>query len=175
MDLEIVAVIAEVVGAIGVIASLLYLSIQIRRSDETSRAESLRSVLDGYRDRSMLHSFTNADVPELFSKGLTNFDSLEENEKRRFFYLFAENVFQMQQALELFERNLLPKIDYDAWLYYTATLIQTPGGKVVWPYIEVTITPTVRDVINNFLKLHPETPSYIDLNTLMKHESHVAA
>lgn len=175
MNLEIVAVVAEVVGAAGVIASLLYLSIQIRRSDETSRAESLRSVLDGYRDRSMLHSFTNADVPDLFAKGLTNFEALEPNEKRRFFYLFAENVFQTQQAMELYQRKLLPKVDYEAWLYYTSTLVQTPGGKQVWPHIAVTITPTIRDVIDDFIESHPETPSYIEINPLMRHESHVAA
>jgi len=174
MNWEAIGAIGEVVGALGVIVSLIYLATQIRRSDQTARAESIRSVLDGYRERSVVHSFTNPDVPDLFAKGLTDFDTLDASEKRRFFYLFAENIFQVQQAMELHQSGLLPKIDYEAWLYYTATLVQTPGGKKVWPHIAVTITPTIRDVIDRFLVANPETPSYIDLNPLLNFDEGAA-
>ncbi len=64
--------------------------------------------------------------------------------------------------------GLLPKVDYDAWIYYTATLIQTPGGKVVWRHIAVTITPTIREVLDKYVAANPDTPSYIELNPLRK-------
>jgi len=111
---------------------------------------------------------------DLFANGLTDFERLSENEKRQCLYLFVEDVFQMQQTIELHEQGLLRQVDYDAWLYYVASLIRTPGGKAVWPYIEVTITPTIRDLMNTYLEAHPETPSYLELNPLMKHSGSLA-
>ena len=175
MNWDAIGAIGEVIGALGVIVSLLYLSVQIRRSDQTARVESIQSVLDGYRDRSIVPYFSNPQVMDLFAKGLTDFERLSENEKRQFVYLFAENVFQMQQTMELHQHGLLPQVDYDAWIYYVATLIRTPGGTAVWPYIEATITPTIRDLMNTYLDAHPETPSYLELNPLMKHSGSPAA
>lgn len=171
MNWDAIGAVGEVAGALGVMASLLYLSMQIKRSDETTRAASLGSVLDGYRDRSVVPSFTNMEIPDLFAKGLTDFAGLDSSEKRRFFYLFAENIFQTQQAMQLAQRGLLPKVDYDAWLYYTATLVQTPGGRQIWPYIAVTITQTIRDVIDDYVAANPDTPSYLELNPLFEYES----
>ena len=105
--------IGEVFGALGIVASLLYLLQQIKRSDQTARAESLQG-------------------------------------------------------------GLLPKVDYDAWLYYAATLLQTPGGKQILAYLGVTITPTIRDVMNGYLEDNPDTPSYMELNPLLEYETHVA-
>jgi hypothetical protein len=76
LNWDAIGAVGEVIGAGGVIASLLYLSVQIRRSDHTARAESLSSVLDGWRDRSGLHLFINNEVPDLFAKGLTDFEML---------------------------------------------------------------------------------------------------
>lgn len=169
MNWDAIGAVGEVIGAAGVIASLLYLSIQIRRSDQTARAESLSSLLDGWRDRAGLHLFLDADLPDLFAKGLTNFEMLDASEKRRFHYLIAEHVFQAQQAMQLHRRGLLPDVDYDAWIYYVASLIRTPGGGQVWPSIEVTITPTIRGVINDYIAANPATPSYLDLNPLLQY------
>jgi hypothetical protein len=106
---------AELTGihARGIVASLLYLLQQIKRSDQTARAETLQG-------------------------------------------------------------GLLPKVDYDAWLYYAATLLHTRGGKQLWAYLEVTITPTIRDVMNGYLEDNPDTPSYMELNPLLEYETHVA-
>lgn len=140
---------------------MLYLGVQIRRSDKTARAESPQSVIDGYRDRSGLHGFTNSEVPDLFAKGLTDFDQLNASKKRRFFYLISENVFQTQQAMQVFQQGLLPQVDYEAWLYYMAILIRTPGGNKIWPYIATTITPTVRAAIDDYPR--PRLPGDRDL------------
>ena len=101
MDWNAIGAIGEVVGAAGVIASLIYLSLQIRRSDQTTRAESLRSLLDGWRNTG-IHLFMTPDLADLFAKGLTDFEQLDASEKRRFHYLVAENLFR---ALSLMSRG----------------------------------------------------------------------
>ena len=170
MDWDAIGAIGEIVGAVGVIGSLAYLAVQIRKSDQTARANSLQALWDGARDRSFNPNFTDREVGDLFARGLSNFDALDSSDKRRFFWLFAEHVFQAQQAFDLFESKLIAKLDYEAWIYYTATLLQTPGGKQVWPFVENTITPNIKTVLNEFLRDNPDTPSWTELNPFFREE-----
>jgi hypothetical protein len=169
MNWDAIGAVGEILGAIGVIASLAYLSVQIRRSDLTSRAQSLQSVLDGHRDRSFLVGYTDPNYADLISRGMTDFELLSANEKRQFYMWVQEQCFQLQQAMELHELGLLPKIDFEAWLFYAATVVQTPGGSDVWPYIEETITPTIKGLINKYVSENPDTPSFIEINPLFRH------
>jgi hypothetical protein len=164
MNWDAVGAVGEILGALGVIVSLAYLALQIRKSDQTARAESLQALWDGARDRSFNPQFADPEIGDLFAKGLTDFDSLSKSEKRRFQWLFTEHIFQAQQAYDLFQSNLIEEVDYQAWIYYTSTLLQTPGGTAVWRYVENTITPTIKNVLNQFLVDNPNTPSWIELN-----------
>lgn len=49
MDWEVAATIAEIVGAVGVIASSVYLALQIRQSTKVSRAESTKDLYHASR------------------------------------------------------------------------------------------------------------------------------
>ena len=171
MNWDAIGAVGEILGAAGVIGTLAYLAIQIRKSDQTARADSLQALWDGARDRSFAPQFKDREVSDLWARGLTNFEALDSSEKRRFFWLFSEHIFQAQQAFDLFESNLIPDVDYQAWIYYTATLIQTPGGKASWGFSQNTIGPTIKNVLNQYLEENPETPSWIDLNPFFREES----
>ncbi len=168
MNWDAIGAVGEILGALGVLVSLLYLATQIRDNTRNLRAASLQSVLDGTRDRFFLPLATSGETSEILARGLNALDNLDEAGRRRFFFLMFEQLFQMQQVMELHERGLIPKADYDAWLYYTASMVTTPGGTSIWPYIEATLTPSTVDLINNYLERNPDQPSYIQLNPLFR-------
>jgi len=89
MNWDAIGAIGEILGAIGVVGSLVYLAAQIRKSDQTARADSLQALWDGARDRSFKPQFSDPEVGDLFAKGLTNFEALGKSEKRRFFLAFC--------------------------------------------------------------------------------------
>jgi hypothetical protein len=161
----------DAIGAAGVIGTLAYLAIQIRKSDQTARTNSQQALWDGARDRSFATQYTDREVGDLWARGLTNFDALDNSEKRRFFFFFGEHTFQFQQALDLFKAGLIPESDYHSWLYYTATLLQTPGGKAVWPFMQNTGTPALKGALNHYLAENPDTPSFLELNPFFREES----
>jgi len=171
MNWDAIGAIGEISGAVGVIASLAYLAIQIRRSDQTTRANGLQALWDGARDRSFATQFTDREVGDLWARGLTNFDTLDNSEKRRFFFFFGEHHFQLQQALDLFKAGLIPESDYQASLYYTATLLQTPGGKAVWPFLQNSGAPAAKNAPTQYLAENPDTPSWVELNPFFREES----
>lgn len=163
MNWDAISAVGEIVGAIGVIGSLIYLALQIRKSDQTVRAERIQALWDGCRDRLLAPGSIDPHISDLAAKGLTNFEALNNSEKRRFFYYFFEQCFQAQQAMSLYRASLIPLEDYNAWMHYVGVLMQTPGGKQVWPYIEKTITPRVADELVNWLSENPETQPYTEL------------
>jgi hypothetical protein len=163
-----IGAVGEILGAAGVLGSLVYLGIQIRENTRGLQVANLQSVLDGARDRYFLPMAAGGDTCEIFTKGLNSLDELDDGEKRRFFYLMLEQYFQMQQVMHLHERDLIPQVDYDAWLVYTASLTRTPGGAAMWPHIETVITPTIAKLINERLGQHPDEQSYIELVPLFR-------
>ena len=162
LNWEIVAAVAEMLGAVGVLLTLVYLALQIRDNTRGLQAASLESVLEGPRDRYFLPMAKEPELADIYARGLNSLDLLDEKETRRFFYLMYEQLFQMQQVMHLRERELIPQVDYDAWLDYTASLICTPGGAAMWVHCEKVITPTVSKLINNYVADNPSTLSFVD-------------
>ncbi len=98
MDWNAIGAIAELIGALAVIASLVYLASQVR--------EGSRALQTKMRD-SAFHSFTewnytvmaDTDLGWIFQEGCRNFDVLDEKQKARFvhaaysFFKVFENIY----------------------------------------------------------------------------------
>ena len=168
MTLEQVSLAIQIVAALAVVGSLIFVGLQLRQSDHTLRANSLQSVLDGYRDRTFLPGITNNEVLDIYARGLNSMELLDENEKRRFWFILLNEFLHMQLVLKLRELKMIEGVDYDAWLAFTASLVKSPGGSTLWPTAKAIITPTVCDVIERYLERHPNQPSFIELNPLFK-------
>ena len=65
--------------------------------------------------------------------------------------------------MALREQKLIPPVDYDAWLWYAASLLKTPGGAAVWVYYQKILTPPIRDLLLDYLKRNPDMKSFIEV------------
>jgi len=78
MDWEAIGAIGEVVGALGVVATLGYLAIQIRTQNNESKLNAVHEILVGFRES--LQSFSSGDLVEVFAKANEDYDSLTKAE-----------------------------------------------------------------------------------------------
>lgn len=104
MNWDALGAIGEAIGAAGVIASLLYLAVQVRGG---TRASAVEAKLESTR---LLHDFVDSliETPELndlFLRGINDLDSLSEVEYYRFsnmslkaFWLFSAGHFQFRMG-----------------------------------------------------------------------------
>lgn len=103
MSIQEWAAIAEIVGAIAVVASLVYLAVQIRQNthglsmslESTELAAFERNVEAGNRIREIF--ILNPDLSELFARGKSSYTDLGSSDKIRFGMLLS-NVFSAFQG-----------------------------------------------------------------------------
>lgn len=103
MSIQEWAALAEIVGALAVVASLVYLAVQIRQNTHelslslkaTELAAFERNVESGNRTREMF--ILNPEVAELYIRGITSYADLGASEQLRFDMLLS-NVFSALQG-----------------------------------------------------------------------------
>ena len=82
MNWEAAGAIGEIVSAIGVIGTLIYLSIQIRNSTLESRIAASSEIARDYNSY-LQHISSDADLSKLWQTALEDFPSLTREEKTR--------------------------------------------------------------------------------------------
>ena len=77
MTWEVVATLTEVVGAIGVIASLIFVGVEIRKNSEAARAATTMQTLDQSATVSQFIA-QNQESAELYFRGLADPNALQK-------------------------------------------------------------------------------------------------
>lgn len=88
MNWEAIGAIGEVGGAIAVVATLFYLSVQIRNSNRESQVNIAWTITDALNDF-IARISASPEVASLWHRGCKDFDSLEDIEKEHFVVLIA--------------------------------------------------------------------------------------
>ena len=147
MDLQVLAYIGELVGAIGVVASLIYLSVQIKRNESTTRAATTQELLSKSID--MLLS-TPSDSPLL---KVTSDEPLSVAEKAQLDLLYFARFSHFNNA---HHQNLAGKLDKEIWQMYDArterNVQQMEGFETWWSIYKVNFTESFRNYIQDIQK-----------------------
>ena len=97
MNWEVAATIAEIVGAGGVIASLIYLALQIRQSTKVSRAEMTKDLY--LASRTAIMDIASNDALARISTEIRQFDN-EALMRRNMFYQSFFRLYELQFNLK---------------------------------------------------------------------------
>ena len=127
MDWTALAAIGQVSAAAGVIASLIYLSIQIRQNTEQSKITSSQAI-----DTSNMLAFDPIYIPEnsvIWTKGHVTPELLTEHE-RHMFGMFMTRLFAASFNTSVYQhlRRAYDKDIFRMLAKYFQSLISTPGG-----------------------------------------------
>lgn len=152
MNWEAIGAVGEILGAVGVIATLIYLAVQIRQSTAATNRSNVRHSLES--QNAALASLLEESVAELFIRGLKSLDSLNEVERYRFDNAFVQWVSACEQAfLDSREGNF----SSDSFRVFENAIVGymlTPGGKQWWEESQAWFSPPFRKDVNR-LCLHP--------------------
>jgi type II secretory pathway component PulJ len=127
---EAISAIGQLVGALAVVISLIYLARQVRSNAHATREAAMRSTLDSV-NRHIQQITERPDLAELRSRGFADFESLEGTNRTRFGSLMhqlfrnAENMYcqhleghldpRLWRGLEVVMREVNAQPGVQAW------------------------------------------------------------
>ena len=127
MNWEAVEAIAEILGAIGVILSLAYLSVQIRSNTKHLQFSANQSVAESL-DRAFDPLYTEPCL-SILQKGHNSIDDLTETERTVFNGLMGRQAHNVANMLDAQNSNLIERgRSGRRYREFYAELFGTPGG-----------------------------------------------
>jgi hypothetical protein len=147
MDWQVIGAISEVLASVGVIVSLLFLSIQLRENTKAMSTQSQERNLDELKI--IWSKFI--DDPELATtwiRALRGEEALTENEKNQFRYLFYTQMLTYQrQYLRAIDMN--DSYHAELTLKNSHQLISKPGAKRIYGQLHPTLREQFRDALKS--------------------------
>jgi hypothetical protein len=145
-----IAAVGEAVGAAGVIASLVYLAVQIRQNSQSVRRAGARQT--GERNAVALRAL--ADHPELFSGGHYGFDrfsELDESHATRFTLLWTVWMQGVEQSLADVREGILEPEYAAPYQNSIAEALSCPGGRQWWAELRPWFTESFQREVDRLI------------------------
>ena len=130
MNWEAIGAIGEVVGSLAVIASLLYLAIQVRSNSAIARAESQRELLDITPIMGMTAS--NPALVRTIQAALTDFDQLSKADQAQFHSWAHVLCAKIESAFRMHQAGMMEEASFIAYRRAFLGFIDTKGGARWW-------------------------------------------
>ena len=121
----------EFVGAFAVVATLVYLTIQIRQNTITSRALARQTLIDGWAG-SQAKFQDNPELLRIYAKGIMRWSTMSNTEKTQFDVGMAQFLSNVQNGILLREAGMLDQNTLDTIAGFMLACIRCEGGAQWW-------------------------------------------
>ena len=147
---------AQIGGVIGVIASLIYVAIQIRNNARAVRASAYQQLAANTSAHwSVLAQ--NGDLTDILLRGMDDFHTLSGLEKARFRFNSMANLRNYENA---WFQHKIGTLKDDDWLAIAAdvdSLFSNPGARTMWPLIKDRNNASFRAYVDTVVERHTAT------------------
>jgi len=131
MNWEAVGAVGEIVSAVMVLVTLLFLSNQIRQSNKIAQGQAMRDVIGQFNESMQRWADTTETIP-IVQRGFSDYDGLSSAEKAHFSIRLAPMINQFDLMLRLHRSGQFPTDLLDDFASICISVITTPGGKQYW-------------------------------------------
>jgi hypothetical protein len=141
--------ISEFVGAIGVIASLIYVGLEVRRNTKALRAQAQETVVAGYLESINMIS-EHADVmAKCFRSSYEEFLTYPEGEKTIFFGVIFGFFKHFEQVHAQYRRGLIDEQEWSSWSEHIRMQFHQPGPQWWWAMRRTAFVESFREFLEN--------------------------
>ena len=147
MDIQELGSLGELIAAIATVATLGYLSVQIRQNTTQSRAYTQRDLLTEIAK----DNEKSARNPDLTRKGLYSYIELTEDEKIEFADLMLTMAVRFEASLRLHRDGLLDERLFQGHRRWVLAWLTTIGGREWWNSVREYYSDDVRQFFDEEL------------------------
>lgn len=128
MTLEAISTLVQMIAALAVIGSLIYVGKELSLNNRNQRLIALQTHNEAFRENITLA----AAYPETWINGLENYPALSPSENARFGFVIHASFRHIEQAHMLHEEGVLPDETYRKSMRLICSLCAYPGGNNWW-------------------------------------------
>lgn len=149
MNWEAIGAIGEILGALAVVATLVYLTVQLRQNSLQLRLGSFQTAAHNYSGR-IIDVLSDPRTLPVFRKGLQDFEALDADEQA----LFHAKMLGFQTTFatnwQLYEAGVIPQSLYQGWANDWVRILKCPGAARWWAAFGA-FDPILRDHVDRLL------------------------
>lgn len=132
MNWEALGAAAELIGAVGVIASLFYLALQIRRNSSALEAATNQAISDSAANR-LVAVAQSPDLAEAFAKAVFSRDELSKRERVQVEFFFRATFRGIANAYLQHRQGLISQESWRAQEALLRNFLRLPHVQRWWP------------------------------------------
>lgn len=158
MDISELGAVGELIGSLGVVVSLLYLSTQIRHNTRSVQAASYQTVVSGVNQVNRLLIAEDA-LPSLVLRGQQDLAALTPEERVRFGAFLGHVITNHEIALHLHQRGLLDADSFEAHRASVVGILGAAGARHWWKMARGSMSNSLRNHLDAELqRVAPDLP-----------------
>lgn len=148
MNWEVIGAIGEILGAVGVIATIGYLAIQIRQNTRTQQS-AIAHATAASRTSWYDLVISKPEIGEIWNKGNAQPELLTAQERSRFVWMLARIFSNLEEFHLQFQHGMLPEVQWIVYRNFGRTMLENPliddwwksGFAVFTPSFVADLTP----------------------------------
>jgi hypothetical protein len=153
-DLQSLANIGEIVGAVAVVVSLVYLAVQVRQNTKAQQSENFSRALD--RIAAMQATLSqDSESAVVFSNGVSDTATLSPRERLQFtwamYELFGAFEFLYLSSLQ----NAIPEEIWERWSSAIAWWLMFPGVQSWWQARPIPFAESFTAYVDRLIRKNP--------------------
>jgi hypothetical protein len=148
VDWNAVSAVANVLGAISVIATVVYLAIQIKKNTLATHSQTYQLATSALAEMAAIVG-TNKELARIFRIGMTNPEELEEDEFVQFGYLGISLFRRFENVFFQYQSGM---IDDDFWNGHRDNILwffHRPGMQLWWKDRKFAFSKSFREFLDN--------------------------
>jgi hypothetical protein len=150
MNWDAIGACAEMLAAIGVITSLVYLADQMRQNTVAARRSNARQTTSD--NNATLRSIAESgELSAIMIKGFGSLEELNPVERYRFDIALVQWLFNAEQTIADHKEGILPESTLVAYKSAVPTYLNTPGGVTWWGERSVWFSQEFRETIDTLV------------------------
>ena len=158
MNWDAIGAIGEIAGAVGVIATLLFLGLQIRHSAKSTVAATFDAILAEWRELERNCFIEHPENIPIFADGHQDFESLQLNNKRLFNYVMSQYALFVENMIQQHKHGNIKYSQVAPWVNYYSMLIRSPGGSIWWSLYKKIFSSTLTETMDKHRLENSEKP-----------------
>jgi len=140
MTLEDFYFISQIAAALGIMASLIFVGLQVRQSTRQAKADAAQAVHDNFANW-YLSFAENPHLADIGAKGLGGLDKLTPEETMLMVTNLLAVISYTQSAFYKWREGDLDDELWKSWERSSLSYLDTKGGKEVWEIRKYAFTP----------------------------------